>query len=58
MKWERDVVPWCDRSSDRSFIVDSFSYLSFQPVHHDYINKGHGMCYPVCGMVHIKDPLC
>ena len=20
-------------------------------------NKGHGMCYPVCGMVHIKEPL-
>ena len=19
--------------------------------------KGHGMCYPVCVMVHIKDPL-
>ena len=21
------------------------------------VNKGHGMCYPVYGMVHIKDPL-
>ena len=20
-------------------------------------NMGHGMCYPVCPMVHIKDPL-
>ena len=20
-------------------------------------NKGHGMCYPVCRVVHIKDPL-
>ena len=20
-------------------------------------NKGHGMCYPVCEMVHIKEPL-
>ena len=20
-------------------------------------NKGHGMCYPVCGVVHIKEPL-
>ena len=20
-------------------------------------NKGRGMCYPVCGMVHIKEPL-
>ena len=26
-------------------------------VHHDWINKGHGMCYPVYGMVHIKNPL-
>ena len=31
--------------------------LSFQPVLHDWCNKGCGMCYPVCGMVHIKEPL-
>ena len=31
--------------------------LSIQPVLHDWCNKGHGMCYPVCGMVHIKEPL-
>ena len=24
-------------------------------VNHDWYNKGHGMCYPVCGMVHIKE---
>ena len=29
----------------------------FQPVLHDWCNKGRGMCYPVCGMVHIKEPL-
>ena len=23
----------------------------------DWSNKGCGMCYPVCGMVHIKEPL-
>ena len=23
----------------------------------DWCNKGCGMCYPVCGMVHIKEPL-
>ena len=28
-----------------------------QPVFHDWGNKGCGMFYPVCGMVHIKDPL-
>ena len=44
--------------------VDPLSYFSFQPVRHDWCNKGRGMCYPVCGMcypvcgmVHIKEPL-
>ena len=37
--------------------VDPLSYFSFQPVLHDWFNKGRGMCYPVCGMVHIKEPL-
>ena len=37
--------------------VDPLSYFLFQPVHHDWCNKGCGMCYPVCGMVHIKEPL-
>ena len=23
----------------------------------DWCNKGRGMCYPVCGMMHIKEPL-
>ena len=27
------------------------------PVLHDWCNKGCGMHYPVCGMVHIKEPL-
>ena len=33
--------------------VDPLSHFSF----HDWCNKGRGMCYPVCGMVHIKEPL-
>ena len=37
--------------------VDPLSHFSFQPVFHDWCNKGRGMCYPVCGMVHIKEPL-
>ena len=37
--------------------VDPLSYYSFQPMLHDWCNKGRGMCYPVCGMVHIKEPL-
>ena len=32
-------------------------YLSFQPVLHNWCNKGRGMCFLVCGMVHIKEPL-
>ena len=38
-------------------MVDALSHLSFQPVLNDWCNKGRGMCYPVCGMVHIKEPL-
>ena len=38
-------------------MVDPFSYFSFQAVLHDWCNKGHYMYYPVCGMVHIKEPL-
>ena len=38
-------------------MVDLLSHFSFQPVLHVWCNKGCGMCYPVCGMVHIKDPL-
>ena len=37
--------------------VDPLSYFSFQPVLHDWCNKGCGMCYPVRGMVYIKEPL-
>ena len=37
--------------------VHPLSYFSFQPVLNDWCNKGCGMCYPVCGMVHIKEPL-
>ena len=38
-------------------MVDPLSYFSFQPALHDWCNKGRDMCYPVCGMVHIKEPL-
>ena len=38
-------------------MVDPLSYFSFQPVFHNWCNKGLGMCYPVYGMVHIKEPL-
>ena len=38
-------------------MADPLSYFSFQPVHHNWCTKGCGMCYPVCGMMHIKEPL-
>ena len=53
----KSVRLWCDGSSDWSFVVDPLSNFSFQPVFHDWCNNGRGMCYPVCGMVHIKEPL-
>ena len=36
------------------FMVDPLSNFSFQSVHLDWCSKGRGMCYPVCGMVHIN----
>ena len=39
-----------------SLWISKFNF-SVQPVLHDWCNKGHGMCYPVCWMVHIKEPL-
>ena len=40
-----------------TYLVDPVSYFSFQPVLHDWCNKGRGVCYPVSVMVHIKEPL-
>ena len=37
--------------------MNPLSYFSFQPVHHNWYNKACGMCYLVCGMVQIKEPL-
>ena len=53
----KNVCSWCNGSLDRSFMVDPLSYFSFQPVLHDWFNKGSGMYSPVCGMMHIKEPL-
>ena len=38
-------------------MVGPLGYFSFQLVPHDWLNKGRGMCYPVSGMVHIKESL-
>ena len=39
------------------YVVNLLSYFLIQPVLHDWCNKGRGMCYPVCGMMHIKEHL-
>ena len=39
-------------------VINIDAYIEFiLPVFHMWYNKGCGMCYPVCGMVYIKDPL-
>ena len=41
-----------------SILLDGpMRYFSFHPALHDWCNKGRGMFYPVCGMMHIKEPL-
>ena len=36
-------------------MVDPLSYISFQPVLHDWCNKGRGICYP--NDDDVKEPL-
>ena len=36
-------------------MVDPLNCFYFQPVLHDWCNIDHGMCYPVCGIEHIKE---
>ena len=47
------------RSSEveRSLMVRWVVGSILHGVLHDWCNKGRGMCYPGCGMVHIKEPL-
>ena len=49
------MVQWVVGSVLRG--VDPLSCFSFQPVFHDWCNKGRGVYYSVCGMMHIKEPL-
>ena len=60
----QDVAPREERSLMVLWVVGSILHgvdplccFSFQPVLYDWCDKGCGMCYPVCGMVHIKEPL-
>ena len=47
----------CIRYLAQYLWMDLLSYFSFQPVLHDWCNKGRGLCYSVYEMVHIKEPL-
>ena len=38
-------------------MVDLLRYFSFQLVFHDWCDKGRGVCYPISGIVHIKESL-
>ena len=38
-------------------MVDPFRNFSFEPVLDDWCNKGRGIYYPVCAVMHIKEPL-
>ena len=53
---EHDVAQWHNAidQSDLSLMMNPLSYFSFQPVLHDWCNKGSGMWYLDCGMVHIN----
>ena len=45
---------WDDDYSDAyNYVLNTFS---FQPVLHDWCNRGCGKCYPVCGMMTIVTP--
>ena len=44
-------------SSNRFFMVAPLSYFSFKLVLLDWCNKCRGMCYPVCRIMHTKEPL-
>ena len=37
--------------------MDPLNYFSFQAVLYDWYNKGRGLSYPLCGMVHKKEHL-
>ena len=53
----RHAITACSEYTDATQLIPCLCYFSFQPVLHDWCNKGGGMCHPVCGMMHIKEPL-
>ena len=59
--WQRNQATYSTLSASFRMTLKHYkqrlSYFSFQPVFHDWCNKGCGMYYPVGGMMHIKEPL-
>ena len=55
-KWLIDTTQ-VETKSSAVISRTSLFIFSLQPVLHDWCNKGSGVCYPVCGMMHIKEPL-
>ena len=47
----------CGQTRIDPLMVDPLSYFSFQPVLHDWCNKGRGVCYPVLCDGAYKRPL-
>ena len=53
------VGHWLEQEIPNICLCDIYltNLLNKPLLFHDWCNKGRGMCYPVCGMVHIKEPL-
>ena len=51
------VVFIIDALTKQTICLNNINTISFLPMLHDWCNKCRGMCYLVCGMVHIKEPL-
>ena len=47
----------CHRLSDQSHVENLLRYIWFQPLVHNWCNKGYHKCYPVCWMVLRDDPM-
>ena len=52
------MFPWVLYSGNLCMLLFSTCDSSFQPVLDDWCNKALGMYYPVCMIVHIKNPRC
>ena len=51
------IAPWANVLTTELHLAPHLLDVSFQTVLHNWSIKGCGMFYPVCVMVHIKEPL-